>query len=48
MQNVIFVIIFVLVLRFLEIDNCLDTGGIFDNSKGVCISPQEEAYSSLL
>ena len=44
---VIFVVTFIWILRFLEVDNCLDAGGIFDYKKGICVSPREE-FSSLL
>ena len=43
----LFVITFVSLLRFFEIDNCLDAGGMFDYTKGLCIDPRKE-FSSLL
>ena len=44
---IVFVMIFLITLRFLEVDNCLDAGGRFDYEQGICINPRE-GFSSLL
>ena len=44
---VIFVIVFVSTLRFFEVDNCLDAGGIFDYDLGTCVSRRDEGLSIL-